>query len=34
MSDYLMKPIKDNEDLKGALRKVNNVQKGQKRPKW
>ena len=34
MSDYLMETIRDNEDLKGALKKVNNVQTQQKQPKW
>ena len=31
MSEYLMEPIRDNEDFKGAVRNVNNFQKG---PKW
>ena len=34
-SEYLMETIRDNnEDLIGALRKVDNVQIGQRRPKW
>ena len=34
MSEYLMETIRDHKDLKGALKKVNNVQNHQKQPKW
>ena len=33
MSEYLMEPIKDNEDFKGAVRNVNTNQKWPKRQK-
>ena len=34
MPEYLMETIRDNEDLKGALRKVHNVPNGEKQQKW